>query len=264
MVMGEKQPYLHRMKIGALQKKLTHRVCHSAEKYGLSGTGRGIKILVIDSGIPDHLAINGADTAPSVNFTNTSSDRDLIGHSTIISGIIAANDKSLFGVAPDSQLYFAKAVDDHANAKYDAVIASILWGVIKCVDIIILPMSSDIDSTVLHETIKKAYDAGICIICPTGDAAKTSFPAVYDEVFSVGGLTKGVERISVEGQANVPCEDVSSCYLEQTYVSASGSACGAAIVAGLCAVYLESMRAQKRKESPSEIYDALMTLEWGQ
>lgn len=73
-------------------------------------TGRGVTVGVVDSGItvtnPD--LAGKIVTAPNTNFTggSTSDVRDLNGHGTHVSGIIAAaaNGKGVVGVAPDAKI----------------------------------------------------------------------------------------------------------------------------------------------------------------
>ena len=70
--------------------------------------GEGIKIAVVDSGKSDHFETI-ENTIAAKNFSKESSVSDKNGHSTFVSGIIAArkNLEGVIGVAPNAQLYFA-------------------------------------------------------------------------------------------------------------------------------------------------------------
>ena len=228
---------------------------------GIHGTGKNTSICIIDSGLPDHDSIS--NIAAYENFTNSPNSRDLIGHSTMVAGIIGANTPSqLVGIAPDSQLYFAKAIGDSGNVRFDSFVAAVLWAVIKEVDIIVIPLTTDLDNPALKSVIDKAYKNNICIIASTGNNKVIEYPATYDTVLSVGSLSNDKEQsnFSASGNINVIAENLPTCYIEQTYCIVSGTSIAAAIGGGIAARIIEKLKADNTKYTSSTIQNAIKKL----
>lgn len=252
--MSATKQHLHRIQIDAVIKKLDDKVSHAVEPYGLAGKGKGIKILIVDSGVPDHPAIpKTVGEGCSANFTVSPTDRDFVGHATAIAGIIGADNDMMQGLASEAELYYAKAVDDHSEAKFDAVIASVLWGIIKSVNIILISATSNVDNSQLHEAIVKANEANICVIAPMGLDGEGKYPASYPQVLSVG-MIDGV------GKVNLPANGIISTYISQSYAKISGITCATATAAGLCAVALENRIKSKLRARPEDVYDTVQKL----
>jgi hypothetical protein len=242
---------IHRLQVVSLLSKLDTRVVYGGEQYGLSGDGSGVKLLIIDSGVPEHDAIpvDGSPDNRVANFTTSPKNRDLLGYATIVGGILGANGEHIRGMLPQSEIFYAKAIDDHAMGKFDSIIASVLWGIIKGVDVILLPLAHSTDNYALHEAISKAHAANICLVAPVGEN-NASYPAAYTEVLAVGKT----------GEIDLPGDDFISCYLENTYAKVNGIACSAATVAGLCALVIEGKNRTKTRVKPSDVYSTVTGL----
>lgn len=222
-------------------------VCYKPKEFCqfLDGTGKEVSICIVNSGVPDHEAI--LNIAAGANFTSSISERDFVGISTVVSGIVSANKPEVItGIAPDSMLFFAKAIDDKSQVKVDSIVASVLWGIIKNVDIIFVPVRFQHDTNALHDAVTKAYESGICIVAPAGESETQVFPASYDEVLSVGKF----------GDIDIEHSQLLSTYIDQTYAHVSGQLCSASIVTGMCSVLLE-MKASETRRKPKNIYDML-------
>jgi len=240
-------------------KKLASPVHHCAKSFGfdLAGDGKGIKIAIIDTGLPDHLAL--PNISDSVNLADGVSVSDMLGQATILAGLIGASEeKSITGISPEVELYFSKVCDDNGKVSIESFMASILWSIIKGVDIIALSMTTEINNEIFHSTIKKAVQSGICLVAPAGVPGIATYPAAYPEVLSVGCLTqKGdLASFSVKGQINIIGTSLCSTYVSQTYCVSSGAANSVAIAAGLCALILS-----KEKVEPQKVYDKLVQLQ---
>lgn len=247
--------------------KLTETLVYSPEDYGISAqyTGQGTKILVIDSGCPKH-----KDIEVKVSPQNFASDKDEAvdnsGHSTIISGLISAKNKSsMIGIAPDSTMLYAKATDSKNNSDYNSIVSAIVWGIIKDVDIIVLALGSQYDYKVLHDIIKKAHGLGICIFAAAGNHIKEedseiNYPARYSEVYSVGNLTRAKKtniKILEKVDFAMKNKTVVSTYLKNKYIQSSGSSISTAIVAGLASLLVEKNKKVDKKDMPKTIYSEL-------
>lgn len=219
--------------------------------------GLKIKIGVIDSGVPDHKdLVNRIKNYTNVSSSNTHLDK--IGHSTFVCGLIAAeyNQKGIVGVAPESSLYIAKALDDNGRGTPAQLKKAVDWCIEQSVDIISVSAGFTADYPPLHDSIKKAFHANVITIAACGNAGKQMdnvyFPARYPEVIGVAAYTKErtVADFSSRG-VNVafamPGKDLYSTFLNNTFINSSGSSFACPILAGICALILSSHR--KREAS---------------
>ena len=231
---------------------------YSPAKYGLKdyGSGEGVSISIIDSGKPSHKDIK--NIIESVDLSNSNSDNDFLGHATMISGIIGASNKDsgIFGLATSADLYFPKVVNAGGLCSYDALLAAVLWSIVKNVDIILISLGSEIDHAVLYDAIKKAYENGIVVISSSGDDGP-KFPASYKEVLSVGRTTG---KTSADAQLVISDRNMKTTYLNNRYTKASGTSLTAAVGAGLAALIIEQNNKSGKDISPSKVYKELSSL----
>ncbi len=252
---------------GKVLESLSKPACYFPSQYGLSDTltGRNIKISIIDSGCPDHKDIK----VKGQKATFCDNDRilyDSIGHSTILSGIICANDKkSLLGIAPASELYFAKVIDGLGRCSFSSLVAAVLWSIVKKVDIILIALGTSYDYTVLHNAIQKAVDRDICVVSASGNSIKdgevvVDFPAKYKEVFSVAVSLKNKEKNKIL-QSSIdfvlPSEKLYTTFLNNQYIKVNGSSISAAMVCGLVSLLLEK---GEYKNIRKEVYSQLLSV----
>ncbi|MCK5763845.1 MAG: S8 family serine peptidase [Clostridiales bacterium] len=247
--------------------KIDNPIIYSPEEYGISAqyTGKGVKILVIDSGSPKHKDIN--KDSEKQDFASGDDDfYDNTGHGTMVAGVIAAQKKkSMIGIAPQAEMLYAKVTDSKGDSSYGAIVSSILWGIVKKVDIIVMALGSQYDYQVLHDAIKKASDREILIFAASGnninkDDSEIDYPARYLEVYSVGNLTrtkknniKILEKVDFAMKNQV----IVSTYLKNKYINVSGSSMSTAFVAGLASLLIEKSNKEKKKYIPQTIYSQL-------
>lgn len=229
---------------------------YSPSKYGLTdcGEGEGVSIAIIDSGKPSHRDIK--NIAESVNLSDVSKNvDDKLGHSTMVAGVIgASNESQVYGIAPKASLYFPKVVNASGICSYDALLAAMLWCIVKDVDVALISLASDVDYTVLYDAIKKAHSHGITIIASAGDG-KTKYPASYKEVISVGR-----EGDDTDAQLKISDRGMRTTYLHNKYARATGTSLTAALGAGLAALIVEKNRKAGRSTSPKAIYKDMSRL----
>jgi hypothetical protein len=236
----------YKMSIDKVVSNLPNIVIHQMSDFGinLQGSGEGVRICLIDSGAPDHEDLS-SNMSEVVNFSNSPTENDIMGHATVLAGIISSNKPyNIVGLSPNSLMYYAKMSDDTGQVRFDSFIASILWAIIQEVDVIVIAMSTGVDNQSLHDAIKKANDNGICVIC-SGDPE--SFPAKYKETFSVG----------VCGTVNIKTSSIYSTYIEQEFAECSGQSVGIAVAASACALIVEATMKAGKKIVPKEVYEIL-------
>ncbi len=227
--------------------------------------GKGIRISIIDSGCPEHkdIPINGEQTS---FCEDTSNVIDSHGHATIISGIISANNKkSIVGIAPQSQLLFAKVINDAGKCSFNSMVAAVLWSVVKKVDIIVIALGAQYDYNILHDTIKKAKENNICVFAASGNSIgdeDSNFPARYSEVFSASFLTGRKEKnkkIIEKSDLHTPNKGMYTTYIDNKYVRAYGSSVATAYFAGHAALLIEKYRKTiPQYEIPALVYSKLI------
>ena len=219
--------------------------------------GEGIKVAVIDSGKSEHFeTIN--NTVSASNFSKSPYITDHLGHSSFVSGIIAAekNDQGVIGVAPKAKLYFAKAMDDSGSGDPSALVQAINWAISQNVDIMSISAGMFFDFKPLRKVIQKAYQKNIIIVAATGNTGlrnyDVAFPARYPEVIGVAAYDQRhkVAEFSSRG-TNVsfamPGVDIYSTYLNNQFCKLSGTSFSTPIMSGVCALIL----AKHRKEPDS-------------
>lgn len=251
-------------------EKLTKPIIFNPNEFKLNSelTGKNVKMAIIDSGYPTHPILKAPSEITSF-CENSDTYKDKFGHSSLVSGIITSNSKkSIIGVAPNTKIYYSKAVNDNGKCNFNALLASILWAITKKVNIIVLALGSQIHYPVLQDAIKKAFYNNICIISSSGNNTKNEkidYPARYPEVFSVGAKTKSSKYNKIlEKQSSliVPKSSMFTTFLEDTYVKASGSSIATAFIAGIASLIIEDSIAEEKKYTNLGIYSKLKKIKF--
>lgn len=222
------------------------KIQYTAPYFGFQNiqtTGKYVRLAIIDSGVPLHKDIP-VDIYKSSNFTSSGSSFDVFGHSTSLTGVIAANGKSgIKGLAPEADLYFAKTLlDSDGTGVHEAVIDALLWCIVRDVDIILMSFGSPFEHDGLRDAIRKVNKSGISMFAAGGNCTSRTrdmdFPARYDEVFSVGYSNKisSNEVIKHAGKSKgiiFPSQEFETTFVDSRFVTVSGSSLCAAAVAGI-------------------------------
>jgi subtilisin family serine protease len=107
--------------------------------------GQGITVAVIDSGIDEnHPDLIGKVVAEKNFLADEITADDLLGHGTMVAGIIAgsgiASNGSYKGIAPGAKLISAKVIDGKGNGKVSDIIAGIEWAVYSGANVLSLSL----------------------------------------------------------------------------------------------------------------------------
>jgi len=179
----------------------------------------------------------------------------------MVSGIIKSNNrKSIIGLAPNAQLLFGKVVDNNGQCGFNALVAGVLWSVVKEVDIIIIALGSPYDYMVLKDAIKKARSHNICIFTAIGSNIEADYPSYYQETIATGFLTRSKEKNDIiikKADLYLPNKSLYSTYLDNNYVRASGSSISSAFFAGLAAVLIEQYKKGRKRNIPDLVLTKL-------
>ena len=172
---------------------------------------RYIRIAVLDSGIDIK---EEYQIVHQVNFVKDEQEvvsylEDSSGHGTSIASVISE-------IAPHARIESLKVLNQENKGKLNEIVSAIYWCIENKVKIINMSFGTRINSRILHQAIRDAYDSGILLVAAAGNGGTNTaleFPAAYEEVMAVGGVTKGgqVSNMSSGGeQAELMgiCEDV--------------------------------------------------------
>lgn len=229
--------------------------------------GEGIKIGVVDSGKCEHFEVQQA-VKESQNFSDSHGVEDRHGHSTFISGIIAAaaNNEGIIGIAPKSELYFAKAISDGGVGNPSWMVQAINWLITEQVDIISISSGMFDDFQPLHTAVQVAHSKNIIVVAAAGNSGNryedVAFPARYPEVISVAAYSKThhVAPFSSRG-VNVtfamPGVDIYSTWLNNQYATMSGTSFSCPILSAVCALILSKHRFGKDIKTPQQMIEHL-------
>lgn len=251
-------------------------------------TGNGVKVGVIDSGIdgshPDLSISGGYDyiTMSNYNWYTTSSQ-----HGTSVADIIGARHNSILGigVAYNCTMYSLRTIIDSGNgfdteatgSLYEKVATSIL-DAYQTYDCDVINMSfhiPDISASLIENALSNAAQYGRngkgCVLIASSGNIETNnpdttmkLPAIHEDVFSVGALTRDTQTrasfskyIGCELDAIASGDPVYACartgisLFEE--VQCNGTSFSAPIVSGISALILQ----QNSNLTANEVYSII-------
>ena len=154
------------------------------------------KIAVIDSGVD---ITEDIDVAVRVDLLYAGEESfvlccDMTGHGTAVASIICAkdDDNGVTGIDDDLEVYSVRILDENNEAPISRVVAALQWCEENGIDIINMSFGTNYDSDILREEIKSVADKGILMIAAAGndkEADQILYPAAYEEVMAVGGVS---------------------------------------------------------------------------
>lgn len=156
--------------------------------YG-GGTGQGIRVAVLDSGIDaSHPAIAGRvegyfsvhDDAGQLTV-DTAPHGDAIGHGTACAGIIRT-------IAPDCKLYSMRVLGPNLSVAGTVCAAALEEAIESGMDVcnLSLGVTSEEFYELFHDLADRAYFKNVILVCAANNMAIPSYPADYASVVSVG------------------------------------------------------------------------------
>jgi thermitase len=164
--------------------------------WNTTGGDRSVLVAVVDTGIdynhPDLAANYGPLGYDWVN--NDPNPMDDYGHGTHVAGIIAAAINNSIGIAGLAQVRIMaeKVLDASGSGSSSDIARGIVHAVDRGAKIINLSLGSPVNSELMHEAVKYAYDHGVLVVAAVGnDAANVKgYPAAYDEVVAVSATDR--------------------------------------------------------------------------
>jgi type VII secretion-associated serine protease mycosin len=181
-----------------------------AEQMWQTGTGKGITVAVIDSGVDDDLpdlngqVLPGLDQAPeSSGDEHTSYD----GHGTTMALLIAGTGKAsggdgTFGLAPGAKILPVRVPDRGLDAnrytdEFNKVVSrGIRYAVDSGAQVINVSMRASRGSDELTAAVKYALDKGALVFAGTGNdgTSAVEYPAGTPGVVAVGAVGRDLQK----------------------------------------------------------------------
>jgi serine protease AprX len=170
---------------------------------GMSATGAGVAICVIDTGIDlSHQDFGGRQLTGWKDFIQDQPDPyDDQGHGTAMAGLIWA-DGWLKGVSPGADLYVAKAMSSSGEGVDETIAEAVDWCVSSDVDIISMSLGGAAgfnffftSTDALENSVNDALSQGIFVIAAAGndgedDDGDVASPGSIEDVICVGGIDR--------------------------------------------------------------------------
>ena len=143
--------------------------------------GKGVTVAVIDSGIDkNHPDLIGKVIGEKNFVADEISADDLLGHGTMVAGIIAgsgaASNGKYKGVAPGASLLNVKVIDSKGDGKVSDIIAGIEWAIYNGADVLSLSLGGiNLGETNPPITMAadNAADAGVVVCVAAGNRNST-------------------------------------------------------------------------------------------
>jgi subtilisin family serine protease len=212
-----------------------------------SGTGAGVRVAVIDSGIDgDHPAVGGVDGHVVVEYDPDAEAEgfvrlvegvhgDLYGHGNACAAIIRA-------LAPEIELYSVRVLGERLTGKARCFAAGLDWAIAHGMHVVNMSLSTTNDDWFdrFHELADQALHKRIMVVCALSNEAKLSIPAEFASVFSVAAVTTDDPELLLANPAP-PAEwgargiDVPVAWLDGSTIVATGNSFAAPHVAGMLA-----------------------------
>ncbi len=212
------------------------------------GTGAGVRVAVIDSGVDaTHPAVGSVagwatvvddPEEPTGHRVVEEPHEDLVGHGTACAGIIRS-------MAPDVEIVSVQVLGANLRTRGTRFVEGLHWAVDHGVHTANLSLSSRSDQLYapLHEVCSAAYFAGIPLICAANNVPGPTYPAVYPSVISVAARP-GADPWALACNPRPPVEfgaagiDVEVPWANGGSIVGTGNSFSAAFVTGMVAVLL--------------------------
>ncbi len=153
------------------------------------GTGRGVRVAIVDSGVEGSHPAVGGRLVESVAVERRGEDwavvpaepADVVGHGTACAGIIHA-------IAPEAELVSVRVLGPDNRGNGGAFAAGLEWAIhASGASVVNLSLSSRAEAMFgpLHELADEAYFRNVLLVSAANNVSVASYPSLYAAVVSV-------------------------------------------------------------------------------
>lgn len=210
------------------------------------GNADEILIAVLDTGIDQQHEDLAGKVVDAINFSDSPTVSDRLGHGTLVAGIIAANAQNEIGIAgaaPNARLLNVKIADDKGMVWPSTVAKGIIWATDNGAKVINMSLALPTASESLNEAIQYAWGHGVVLVAASGNYVTSVhvYPASYPEVIAVGATNPdGTLWVGSNYgdwiDAYAPGFEIYSTMPQNSYGYESGTSMAAAYVSAVAAV----------------------------
>ncbi len=228
---------------------------YEAQGYG---TGEGVNVAVIDSGVDySHSQLRERfGTDKGYDFVkNDSEPMDQNGHGTHVAGTVASRD---YGIATGCRLYAVRVLDENGSGSEADAIAGIEWCIKNGIDVVNMSFGGPVASQAFEEICRYAWQQGVLLAAAAGNSGYgANYPAAFgDSVIAVAAVDgelshPGFSNIYETNDIAAPGVNVASTYLGESYATMSGTSMASPHVTGSLALAL-SVAAQAGEAAEME------------
>jgi len=213
----------------------------AAWAYG-DGTGRGVRVAVIDSGVDaSHPAVRHVEGYVAFEH-DPGADRelrrvegphdDLYGHGTACGGIIRS-------LAPEVELFSVRVLGQRLTGKAYVFAAALEWCIDNRMDVVNLSLSTSNEDyfDVFHDLCDRASFHRVMLVSALANERKASYPSQFAGVFSVAA-SEGADRELITCNPTPPAEwgapavEIEVPWLDGGSIVATGNSFAAPVIAG--------------------------------
>lgn len=220
-----------------------------APEAWLHSKGEGVTVAIIDTGWHPHkdLVANFIEGHDATGLNDFYDHKN--GHSTHVTGIIAANcgdQIGVMGIAPEAKIITIRCLDDDGSGNYEYIIEALKIARDLNVDVINMSLGTPIepDNDALHNIIKEITDQGKIVVTAAGnDGGNVNFPARYDECIAVAAVEAdgSLAKFSSRGPAldvAAPGVQIYSTWIDDNYIKLDGTSMACPCISGICALII--------------------------
>lgn len=231
--------------------------------YTYPGTGAGVNIYIIDSGIrTSHQEFGGRAVGGFTAINDGNGTEDCYWHGTSVASVAGG---SRVGVAKGATLWAVRIFDCNGTSSASALLAGIDWVTRNRKLPAVANMSlSAVASSTINDAVANSIASGVVYVVASGnhatDACQYS-PASAPAAITVGGTTSTDAMMSMSDYGScvdlfAPGASIRSAVIatDSSYSSASGTSVATPHVAGVAALYL----AANPSATPAQVSAAIV------
>ena len=235
------------------------------DAYSVSGTGAGVNVYILDTGIRfDHSEFGGRAVRGIDVINDGRNGNDCNGHGTHVAGIVGGK---TYGVARSATLVSARVLDCSGNGYNSGIIQALDWVAANAARPAVVNMSlGGGASQVLDDAVARLVASGIPVIVAAGnegaDACQSS-PARAADALAVSATNSSDQKPSWANFGScvdlfAPGESITSAYYTSSTATArmSGTSMAAPHAAGGAALLLGSNSSMSSSSVRSSLLSA--------